>query len=75
MNADKKKLILKVWFGDKKRLSGLSTVSTHIINSIFGVTSGFQYRMKSVYAHFPINIITVENGRGVEIRNFLGEKK
>jgi len=30
--------------------------------------------MKSVFAHFPINIITVDNGKGVEIRNFLGEK-
>jgi large subunit ribosomal protein L9e len=31
--------------------------------------------MKSVYAHFPINIITVKDGKEVEIRNFLGEKK
>ena len=75
IDNQKKKILLKVWFGDKKRLSGLSTVSSHISNSILGVTLGFQYRMKSVYAHFPINIITVKDGKEVEIRNFLGEKK
>jgi len=72
---EKKKILLKVWFADKKRLSGLSTVSTIISNSIFGVTLGFQYRMKSVYAHFPINIVKMEEGEGLEIRNFLGEKR
>jgi len=72
---EKRKIILKVWYGNKKALSGLSTVSTHISNLIYGVTCGFQYKMKSVYAHFPINIITIEEGKGIEIRNFLGEKK
>jgi large subunit ribosomal protein L9e len=74
IDEEKRKVILKVWFANKKRLSGLSTVCSHISNSIFGVTSGFQYKMKSVFAHFPINIITIDSGKGVEIRNFLGEK-
>ena len=30
--------------------------------------------MKSVYAHFPINIVVTNGGKTVEIRNFLGEK-
>ena len=43
-------------------------------NLIKGVTKGFEYKMRLVYAHFPISInITDENER-VEIRNFLGEK-
>ena len=30
--------------------------------------------MKAVYAHFPININVVEDGKKVEVRNYLGEK-
>ena len=36
-------------------------------------TQGYKYRLKAVYAHFPINV-AVNNHTDVEIRNFLGEK-
>jgi len=41
---------------------------------IEGIIQGFQYKMRLVYAHFPINCIIQDSGRAVEIRNFLGEK-
>jgi large subunit ribosomal protein L9e len=31
--------------------------------------------MRFVYAHFPINASINSGNRGIEIRNFLGEKK
>jgi large subunit ribosomal protein L9e len=44
---------------------------------IIGVTKGFKYKMRFCYAHFPINVSCVKEGKKeiVEIRNFLGEKK
>jgi hypothetical protein len=35
---------------------------------------GFLYKMRLVYAHFPINAIVGDNGTSLQIRNFLGEK-
>ncbi|KIH55597.1 ribosomal protein L6 [Ancylostoma duodenale] len=46
----------------------------HMENMIKGVTKGYRYKMRSVYAHFPINVTLQDGGRTVEIRNFLGEK-
>ena len=41
---------------------------------ILGVTVGFEYKMRFVYAHFPINCTITGQKNKVEIRNFLGEK-
>jgi len=39
-----------------------------------GVTYGFLYKMRSVYAHFPINLNIIDGGKTVEVRNYLGER-
>ena len=39
-----------------------------------GLAQGFEYKMRFVYAHFPINVAITGKKNKVEIRNFLGEK-
>lgn len=51
----------------------LGTYESHLKNMITGVTKGYEYKMKVVYSHFPIQIKT--DGNKVIIANFLGEKK
>ncbi|POW19688.1 hypothetical protein PSHT_04446 [Puccinia striiformis] len=64
-----------VWHGGRKHIACLRTVKSLVENMIIGVTKGFLYKMRSVYAHFPINIIISDDARSIEIRNFLGEKR
>ena len=71
----KRKLVLNVWQGNKKKLASLNTISTSISNLITGVLVGFKYEMRFVYAHFPINITIIEDNKILEIKNFIGEKK
>merc|ERR1711894_66429 len=72
--VDKKTLKVEKWFGLRKELAAVRTICSHISNMIIGVTKGYQYKMRAVYAHFPINCAISENYTLVEVRNFLGEK-
>merc|ERR1711877_77183 len=63
-----------LWFATRKQLACVRTVCSHIENMIVGVTRGFLYKMRFVYAHFPINVAITNKDSRVEIRNFLGEK-
>ncbi|EGG14934.1 60S ribosomal protein L9 [Cavenderia fasciculata] len=67
-------VLLELWFGLRDQIAALTTASSHIENMITGVTKGFEYKMRFVYAHFPINVVVVDGGKVVEIRNFFGEK-
>ena len=59
--------------GRKKILAIVGTYAAHLENMIRGVTDGYQYRMKVVYSHFPIQLKLA--GDRVEVGNFLGEKR
>jgi len=57
---------------DRATLATLGTFESHIENMVTGVTDGWEYRMKTVYAHFPMQVSV--QGEEVVIENFLGER-
>lgn len=63
--------------GDRKHVAALRTVKSLVDNLITGVTKGYKYKLRYVYAHFPINVNTIDKDgkKFIEIRNFLGDKK
>merc|ERR1712048_232853 len=69
-----KSITVEKHFGKRKELAAVRTVCSIIQNAITGVMRGYKYKMRAVYAHFPINCSISENGSLVEVRNFLGEK-
>ncbi len=56
----------------KKDKAFMGTFVAHIKNMIKGVTEGFEYKMKTVFSHFPIKTSVEENE--FVIQNFLGER-
>ena len=69
------KVFVELWFGLHKNIAVVRSICSHIKNMITGVTHGFRYKMRFVYAHFPINVSINKEGKKVEVRNFLGEKR
>ncbi len=67
-----KKLVVSCEMPRKREKALAGTYAAHIRNMLVGVTDGFEYRMKIVYAHFPIKAFV--KGDTFVIENFLGEK-
>ena len=61
-------------YGKRRRDFAISKTARSIItNMIKGVQNGYQYKMKIVFAHFPITV-KVKDGK-VYVENFFGERK
>jgi len=75
LQEEGRKLKVDAWFGTRKTTAAIRTAISHVNNLITGVTKGYRYKMRFVYAHFPINASIGGDKDTIEIRNFLGEKK
>jgi large subunit ribosomal protein L6 len=61
-------------YGKRRRDYAISKTARSIItNMIKGVQNGYKYKMKIVFAHFPITV-KVKDGK-VYVENFFGERK
>jgi large subunit ribosomal protein L6 len=58
----------------KKEKALVGTWASHAQNMITGVTEGFEYQMKIVYAHFPVKVTVDKKASILSVSNFMGEK-
>ena len=56
----------------RKNRSILNTGRSLINNAMEGVTKGYQYKLKVIYAHFPVTVKV--QGKKVLVENFYGER-
>lgn len=72
ISNDDENVTVSVAFPNKKDKAMVGTIKSHVSNMIYGVKHGFTYKMKIVYAHFPMTVKV--KGNIVSIDNFLGER-
>jgi len=58
----------------KREVALVGTALAHVRNMIRGVNAGFTYKLKIVYAHFPVTVKVNEKEKRLTIDNFTGEK-
>lgn len=56
----------------RKNRSILNTARSLVKNAIDGVTKGYQYKLKVIYAHFPVTVKV--QGKKILVENFYGER-
>jgi len=56
----------------RKNRSIINTARSLITNAVHGVTKGYEYKLKVIYAHFPVTVKV--QGKKVMVENFYGER-
>jgi len=72
IQLDGKTVTVQASWPRKKEAALVGTISSHIQNMIKGVTTGFTYKLKIVFSHFPITVKII--GKTLIIENFIGER-
>ena len=66
------RVLIKPFSDKKKDIVSSNTASSLLRNIITGVTKGYTYKLKVVFAHFPVTVKV--KGRTVSVENFVGER-
>ena len=72
ITLDGKTITVQASWPRKKEASMVGTVCSHIKNMIKGVTTGFTFKLKIVFSHFPLTVKVM--GDHLTISNFTGER-
>lgn len=67
-----KKITIKSQGNRKRDFALVNTIQSIINNMIKGSSKGFTYKLKIVFAHFPISVKI--KGKEISIENFFGER-
>eukprot|EP01129_Flabellula_baltica_P003657 TRINITY_DN13412_c0_g1_i1.p1 TRINITY_DN13412_c0_g1~~TRINITY_DN13412_c0_g1_i1.p1 ORF type:complete len:192 (+),score=43.43 TRINITY_DN13412_c0_g1_i1:33-608(+) len=63
---------VEIWLGQKLHRCSVGTIIGHLKNMMLGVTAGFHYKLRLVFAHFPMIFKIDEENRIVTIDKYLG---
>jgi len=66
------KIVIRPFTEKKKDLVSSNTVSSLARNMVTGVTKGYTYKLKVIFAHFPVTVKV--KGDKVSVENFMGER-
>merc|ERR1719266_78036 len=69
------KLMVRQMNVTTKQGATVRSIITTVDKMMTGVKIGYRYKMRLVYAHFPINIKIADDGTFIEIRNYIGERR
>jgi large subunit ribosomal protein L6 len=72
MDIQGNQVVITPFTGKKKDVISANTVSSIVRAMGHGVTKGFEYKMKVVFAHFPVTVKVKDDT--VIVENFMGER-
>ena len=73
MKIEDGKITVRTESDRKKDKALVGAFAAHLSNMLAGASKGFEYKMKCVYAHFPIKMSI--KGKEFVVENMLGENK
>jgi large subunit ribosomal protein L6 len=74
INVGDNKVRFETTWPRKREIGMLGTAAAHVRNMVKGVTQGYRYELRTVYAHFPVTVKVDEKAKVLKIENFTGEK-
>lgn len=74
LSVDNGQVLLETTWPRKREIGMLGTATAHVRNMIKGVTQGYRYDLRTVYAHFPVTVKVDDKAKALKIENFTGEK-
>ncbi|MFW9929645.1 MAG: 50S ribosomal protein L6 [Candidatus Thorarchaeota archaeon] len=56
--------VLAIWdyFPKRRQKTMVGTIHGHVKNMLIGVQSGYEYKLKIIYSHFPITVTSAKDG-------------